>query len=69
MCEEEPAITINGASLTPGQAMTMRIAITHYASCLAEHGLGTDAVGMSLNASYIERAQEIEELMLAHTIA
>jgi hypothetical protein len=37
---DKPLIAINGAVLKEAQAMTLRITLSHFASCMSERGLG-----------------------------
>lgn len=59
----EPHIIINGRALTTAQAMTLRVALSHFASEVRENGLGEDDLGKSIAGGYIARAAEIESLM------
>lgn len=59
----EPEITINGVTLSPGQAMTIRVAIESFCFDLTEHGLGSDHLGKRLRRGYLDRIREIRELI------
>ncbi len=54
----EPLITVNGHTLTDGQAMTLRCALESFATELS----GNDEVG-KIGPLYLERVQEIRRLM------
>lgn len=49
----EPIITINGQACTPGEAMTLRVAIESFAQDLRENGLGEDETGKALTLGYL----------------
>jgi len=53
----EPVITINGATLTEGQAMTVRIAVESFAFFLEDNGLG------ELGSAFQSRIEEIRALI------
>ncbi len=59
----EPSITINGHTLTLGQAMTVRVAVESFAGELHANGLGEDATGKSICAGYLARIDEIRRLI------
>lgn len=59
----EPSITINGAVLTEGQAMTVRVALEHYAHFLTVEGLGKDETGKAICAGYLRNIGEIRRLI------
>lgn len=59
----EPTVTINGKRLTEAQAMTVRVAIEHFASDLREEGLGGDEHGKTMTAAYLARISEIRRLI------
>lgn len=61
----EPSITINGTVLTEGQAMTVRVALEHYAYDLQADGLGKDETGKAICAGYLRNIGEIRRLMTA----
>jgi hypothetical protein len=61
----EPTIIINGQLLTSSQAMTIRVAIGSFISSMTKNGLGKDKAGMALAAGYIERAREVELLLIS----
>jgi hypothetical protein len=50
----EPIITINGTTLTEGQAMTLRVALTSFHAELWAHGLGGDEIGRSIAEGYMK---------------
>lgn len=60
---DEPYITINGTPLSVGQAMTIRVALSSFASELSSDGLGDDEHGKAMTAGYLARAAEIFRLM------
>jgi len=49
----EPVIMINGQVCTPGEAMTIRVAIESFAQDLRENGLGEDETGKALTLGYL----------------
>lgn len=55
----EPTIIINGQQLTDAQAMTVRVAIEHFAVDLAERGLGNDERAKAISKGYLDRIGEI----------
>jgi len=44
---------INGQVCTPGEAMTIRVAIESFAQDLRENGLGEDETGKALTLGYL----------------
>lgn len=50
----EPSITINGVQLTPGQAMTVRVAIEMFAMQIAEPDFEIGPIGSLYQASIAE---------------
>ncbi len=60
--DREPAIIVNGHTLTEGQAMTVRVAIEMFAVDLRS-GLGDDQHGRVLTAIYLDRIREIRALI------
>lgn len=62
---KEPAITINDIVLSLGQAITIRVAIENFSSDLLENGIGEDEMGKKMVAEYINRIEEIRDLMHA----
>jgi hypothetical protein len=60
---KEPVITVNGKSLTQGQAMTIRVALNSFAMDLAENGLGDDDHGKTMVKLYTQNASEILSIM------
>jgi hypothetical protein len=61
---EEPAITINGTSLSQGQAMTLRVACNAYLTELDDPtALGDDEHGRHMRNAYRERLKEVLLLM------
>ena len=58
----EPNIIVNGVRLSEGQAMTVRVALSHFCMDLQE-GLGSDEAGKAICAGYVARANEIFRLM------
>ena len=59
----EPLITINGRLLYDAQSMTIRVALEHFASDLRENGLGEDEHGRTMTRGYLERIDEIRNLI------
>jgi len=61
----EPHIIINGQTLTPGQAMTVRVAIESFAGDLysRENPLGTDEHGTRMTENYKRLIDEIRRAM------
>ena len=60
---DEPTITINGTTLTTGQAMTMRVALESFAIDLRDHGLGDDDHGVRMVRGYLAAVEVIHELI------
>lgn len=63
MQTSEAQISINGITLTTGQAMVVRVAITSFGCRLVEDGLGDDDIGEELKQAYLDRIIEIYRLM------
>jgi hypothetical protein len=61
----EPKITINGVELTVGQSMTVRVAIAALIINIQSDGLGDDEHGKIMATAYIDRAREVERLLVA----
>lgn len=61
----EPTIIINGHTLTPGQAMTVRVAIESFAMSLREtaNPLGNDLHGKRMTDGYQKSIDEIRRAM------
>jgi uncharacterized protein (UPF0305 family) len=59
----EPNITINGTMLTEGQTMTVRVAIEEFSMFLHERRLGGDTHGETMTRNYLNRIEEIRQLM------
>ena len=57
----EPAITIGGVKLTEAQAMTVRVALSNFASVL-EHEEAAEMLG-SIGKHYRKRVHEVRALM------
>ena len=58
----EPTITINGVTLSQGQAMTVRVALSAFAMDLRD-GLGDDEHGKAMTAAYRARLSEILKII------
>lgn len=58
---EEPIIIVNGNTLTKAQAMTVRVALSHFSGSLTERGLGEDIHGQEMTKLYLRRINEIED--------
>ena len=60
----EPTITINGITLSQGQAMTLRVALQHFLMDMPKpNALGDDEVGQSIANGYKTTAQQINHLI------
>lgn len=60
----EAAISINGHTLTEGEAMTVRVALTDFMFTLADpNRLGDDEHGRRMTAGYRDCARTIIRLM------
>lgn len=60
----EAAITINGHTLTEGEAMTVRVALTDFLFTLADpNGLGDDDHGRRMTAGYRDCSKAVLRLM------
>lgn len=63
----EPVITVNGFTLSVGQAMSVRVAITSYMSEMGQPGaLGDDEHGRAMAQAYQERLSEVCRLIMWH---
>jgi hypothetical protein len=63
---KEPKITVNGVTLTPAQAMAVRVAVTHFIHAMQEKdALGTDQIGRDIANGYAERGSEVLAVMLS----
>ena len=60
----EPVITIWGKELSIAQSITIRVAIESFASDLIENGLGDDEMGKKMTKQYMQRIDEIRNLIL-----
>lgn len=65
MTTDEPNITINGCTLTQGEAMTVRVAIQNFAMSLQADGLGEDELGRGICAGYLANINHLNVLMRA----
>lgn len=62
----EPEITINGVTLSVGQAMTLRVAATNMLTEMSEpDALGDDDMGRRMAAAYADRLREIITIMFS----
>lgn len=60
----EPDVTINGTSLTFGQSMALRVAVSTFLMSLSEpDALGDDEAGRGIAAGYKQRLSEIAKLI------
>lgn len=60
-----PTITVNGVELTPGQAMTVHVALQAYASDMSKKAaLGDDEHGEFMRKAYLERIKEINKIYI-----
>lgn len=60
----EPIITINGVTLSQGQAMTVRVLLTNAeAAMLADDALGDDEHARRMTKAYADRLGEIMPLL------
>ena len=60
----EATITINGVTLSQGQAMTLRVAIQHFFMDMSQpNALGNDEIGQSIANGYKTNAQQINTLI------
>jgi hypothetical protein len=61
---KEPEVIINGVKLNFAEAMTLRVAISSYASEMSQkHALGKDKVGEDIRKGYLRNARKVEEYM------
>lgn len=58
-----PVIYINGVRLTTSQALTIHCAIENLAMQLSAEGLGTDAHGVEMTASYLHNIAQIRRII------
>lgn len=61
--DPEPTITINGQTLTVGQAMTVRVALESFAMDLTKRGLGNDEHGKAMTHNYRANIDAIRALI------
>ena len=61
---KEASVLINSQQLSFGEAMTLRVAVTHYLSVLQDEGLGDDEMGHKICESYVECCHAILRKML-----
>ena len=60
----EPNIIINGRTLTPGEAMTVRVALGNMLTDMQPvDALGTDEHGVFMRRAYIENIAAIHRIM------
>lgn len=59
----EPIITINGHTLTEGQAMTLRVAVEVFIADLTENGLGDDLHGQRMQEAYLSNLAYIQSYL------
>jgi hypothetical protein len=59
----EAKVSIDGKELTGAQTMAIRIALDHFTSVLREKGLGLDEHGRAMTAAYLERLEEVRNMM------
>ena len=62
--DRESIITINGATLTEAQSMTVRVALQIYAMELQGNGLGSDETGQTIAEGYLRCIGEINQLLM-----
>lgn len=64
---DEPIIIINGVKLTPGEAMTVRVALETWAMELQNDPgcLGVDEHGRRMVAGYLSAIRDIRRIMSA----
>jgi hypothetical protein len=60
---QECHMEIEGNVLTPGQSMTIRVAIESFAESLAEQGLGNDDHGKMMVKGYMDNIISIRKFM------
>ncbi len=59
----EPVIVVDGRVLSVGEAMTVRVALSSFASSLREDGLGDDEHGRKMTSLYLESVASINAKM------
>ena len=59
----EPEIIINGINVGPGCAMTIRVALETFCADLIQNGLGDDEHGKRMKQVYLDRINDIREVM------
>lgn len=59
----EALITIDGVELSPAESMTVRVALSSFASHLCENGLGTDKTGKVLTVGYLKAVASVTKLI------
>jgi hypothetical protein len=60
---KEADITISGRRLSEGQSMALRVAVENFTFELMDRGLGNDEHGKRLTQNYLDRLDEIRELI------
>lgn len=65
LSHQGPKIEINGVKLTVGQAVTVRVAISAFITSIQNDGLGDDEHGRKMAEAYIDRAREVERMLIA----
>lgn len=59
MPDNESQITINGKSLSIGEAMTLRVAVETFYMDMHQNGCGDDDIGRSICKGYIKNCKTI----------
>lgn len=61
--DDEATIVINGRECSPGEAMTIRVALEAFATDLVTNGLGDDEHGRKMTQSYLARVRDLRAKM------
>ena len=60
---KEAWIVVNGKTLSGGQSMAVRVAVTAFILDMEENGLGDDEHGKQMAKLYVDRLREVNELI------
>ena len=60
---KEPLIVVNGITLSEGQSMAVRVAVTAFILDMEENGLGDDEHGTKMAQLYIDRLREVNSII------
>lgn len=61
---KEAHVVVDGTTLSIGESMTLRVALTMFAHDLSTHGLGDDEHGKFMKEAYINNIRKIMSYMV-----